>query len=83
MPYHIKHIPKGELGEFSKIMEEVLELGDAIDQNNKVMALVELSDLIGAIELYALKQFNGSVSLDDLLRMKETTQRVFRDGTRR
>lgn len=54
--YHINHIEKGVLGDFSKIEEEYYELKDAKEQKSKIMELVELSDFIGAIELYIKKQ---------------------------
>lgn len=79
--YHLKSIPKGILGEFSKIKEEFLEFEEALDQNNPVMALVELSDLLGAIERYALEMHN--ISLADLISMKEATARAFESGDRR
>lgn len=53
--YHLKDIAKGVNGEISKIEEELFELHDANEQKSKIMALVELSDLIGAIELYVDK----------------------------
>jgi hypothetical protein len=53
--YHTKEIPKGELGEFSKIQEEYEEFLDAIEQNNKIMAIVELCDLYGAIQKFKEK----------------------------
>lgn len=80
MGYHLKEIPKGKLGEYSKVKEEFLEFEDACLQLNPVMALLELSDLIGAIEAVA-KNYN--ITLDDLIRMKNATQRAFEDGTRK
>lgn len=50
--YHLTHIPKGEMGKFSKIEEEFLEFIDANEQKSNIMALVELSDLIGSIKYY-------------------------------
>lgn len=50
-------IPKGIPGEFSKIEEEYLEYKDAMVQDNRIMALCELSDIIGACILYAEKYF--------------------------
>jgi hypothetical protein len=50
--YHLAHIPRGTFGEPSKIMEEALEFQDAIRQGNPVMALCELSDLVGAVQGY-------------------------------
>lgn len=79
MGYHKVAILRGEFGEFSKIQEEFEELEDAVGQNNPVMALCEMSDLIGAIEAFALK---WNVTLADLIEMKEATGRAFTDGTR-
>jgi hypothetical protein len=47
--YHINKIPKGTIGEFSKVVEEFLEFEDSMEQSSSVMALVELSDLVGAV----------------------------------
>lgn len=80
MGYHINEIPRGKFGEFSKIKEEFLEVEDALQQGNKIMMLVELSDLIGAIEGYCE---NHNMTLDDLIKMKEATKRAFGDGTRK
>lgn len=79
--YHLREIPKGTLGESSKIMEEVLELQDAEAQECKVMALVELSDLIGAIALYLEKHY-PSTTIDDLITMSHITRRAFENGKR-
>lgn len=80
MGYHKKKIKKGEIGEISKIKEELEELEDAVAQKCKIMAMVELSDLYGAIELYAQKHF--SLSMTDLQTMSMITQRAFKDGSR-
>ncbi len=79
MGYHISKIERGTFGEFSKIKEEFLEAQDALSQENKVMTILELSDLIGAIEAYCLKY---NITLQDLIKMKEATGRAFGDGTR-
>lgn len=79
--YHIEDIKKGVLGEISKIQEELDELKDAQSQGVKIMELVELSDLVGAIELYLDKHHEG-ISLDDLIRMKDITKRAFENGHR-
>jgi hypothetical protein len=79
--YHINKIDKGVIGEISKIREEFEEFIDAIQQYNKIMALVELSDLIGAIEAYTKKHHN--ITLDDLNIMKNATKRAFESGERR
>ncbi len=79
MGYHKTNINKGELGKFSKIREEFEELQDAINQDNKVLAICELADLIGAIEAYS-ETFN--LSLKDLIQMKDSTKSAFLDGSR-
>lgn len=50
--YHVTVIEKGVLGEFSKIREEYLECMDAFNQFCVIMALVEMSDLLGAMRWY-------------------------------
>jgi hypothetical protein len=80
MGYHLKEIERGVFGEFSKIVEEFQELQDAQEQDNKIMQLIEMSDLIGAIEGYANKEFG--FSLDSLTQMKDATHKAFNDGTR-
>jgi len=77
--YHLGVIPKGKLGEISKITEEYLEFVDSVEQGAVVMGLLELSDLLGAIESY-ISKFN--MSLDDLKIMKDLTARAFTNGTR-
>lgn len=78
--YHLREIERGVFGEVSKIKEEFEEFLEALEQENKVMALVELSDLLGAIEGYTSKKFN--LTLEDLLTMKKATQRAFESGAR-
>lgn len=79
--YHTRTIARGILGEPSKIREEFEEFMDAINQDAKIMALIELSDLIGAIDAY-LKQHEPGTEISDLIRMAEITQRAFRNGHR-
>ena len=81
MAYHKKKIQKGVLGEASKIIEEFNEFIDAHEQGNSIMRLIELSDLIGAIELYTINHHN--ISLNDLIRMKDATKSAFEDGERK
>lgn len=81
MGYHKKQIRKGIVGQSSKIMEEYEEWLDAREQMNPVMELVELSDLLGAIDLYTLKMYN--VSLNELLKMTRATQEAFTEGERK
>ncbi len=80
--YHEKDIPRSEFGSADKIYEEVLEFRDSLKQKIKLMSLLELSDLIGAIEGYTEKNFPG-FSLDDLLKMKEATRKAFKNGRRK
>ncbi len=79
--YHITEIPKGTAGSSSKLLEEVLELIDAEKQGSKIMALIELSDLIGAIELYLEKNV-PSIALADLEQFSTITRRAFQNGHR-
>lgn len=81
MGYHTKEIKKGELGEFSKVREEIEELLDAAEQNSALLVLCELSDLIGAIDLFTRNKFN--ITLDDLRHFSEMTQSAFKEGKRK
>ena len=78
--YHVREIPKGILGEFSKIVEEYTELLDAHEQNSNVLEICELTDLIGAIKYYVRNKFN--LSLDDLIKFSKQTENAFRNGKR-
>lgn len=82
MGYHTIEIPRGTYGEISKIVEETTELVDAESQNNKIMVLIELSDIIGAIDGYLENKYDGSVSLEDLIEMSKATKRAFESGER-
>jgi NTP pyrophosphatase (non-canonical NTP hydrolase) len=53
--HHTVKISRGELGEISKIQEELDELRDAEQQGVKILIASELADLYGAIRVYALK----------------------------
>lgn len=79
--YHLTEPTRGEFGELSKILEEIEELIDADAQNANLMVLQELSDVIGAIEGY-LKKHHPSITLQDLIIMKDITKRVFESGVR-
>ena len=79
MGYHTSHIEKGELGEFSKIKEEFLELQDAVDQGVKGLIVCELSDLYGAMEEY-VKRFN--MTMEDVRAFSDLTKSAFADGER-
>jgi hypothetical protein len=73
---------KGKLGELSKVQEELDEAADAEAQHCRVMLLVELSDIVGAIESY-LEKHMPDFTLADLRRMSKVTKRAFRSGFRR
>lgn len=81
MGYHKRYIRKGELGHFFKIQEEFEELYDAQEQGSPVLELIELSDLIGAIEAYSLHHYD--IELYDLIKMTRATQSAFREGKRK
>lgn len=80
MGYHLAKIKKGELGKISKIQEELDELKDAEAQGCKIMIAVELSDLFGALRIYAEKQ---GLSIKDLDTMSRITERAFKSGARK
>lgn len=79
--YHITVIPRGVYGDSSKIVEELNEFLDAEEQGVSLMALQELSDIIGAIDGY-LKHHHPSINLSDLVKMSEVTTRAFQSGQR-
>ncbi len=63
--FHNRKIKKGIYGEFSKIEEELDEAKEALEQGNKLMFLIELSDIIGAIE--GVTEHHG-LDLNDLIK---------------
>jgi len=77
--YHIKKIKKGKLGTIDKVYEELLEYEDALEQNSKIMAQVELADVYGALEELAIK--NG-LTMEDLKIFSNITKRAFNNGFR-
>lgn len=79
--YHKNLIEKGRLGELSKIQEELNEAFDAEQQDCMIMVLLELSDMIGALELY-LKNYFPDMTIDDLISMANVTKRAFENGER-
>lgn len=72
--YHLKQIKKGVLGELSKIEEELEELKDSELQGIKIMSLIELSDLYGAIEFFVQDKFN--LEMDDLKKFSDLNKKV-------
>ena len=79
--YHLADIPKGEIGEANKLVEEALEVLDAHEQGVKIMAMHELSDLYGAMERYREK-YHPELSMDDIRDMYLVTRRAFDSGRR-
>jgi len=79
--YHINKIERGILGEPSKIREELEEFLDATEQDVSIMALVELSDMIGAVEAY-LNKHHPTIGIHDLKAMNAVTKRAFTNGHR-
>lgn len=80
MGYHLREIEKGVLGEFSKIKEEFEELEDAFLQKDNILILCELSDLVGAIDLFVNKNYNLQIS--DVLAFANKTKESFKEGKR-
>lgn len=78
--YHLTRIEKGIVGTISKIEEELNELKDAESQKSKIMIMVELSDLYGAIEAYCLTQ---GIKMEDLKIFSDITKRAFENGSRK
>ena len=62
--YHTHLMKKGVLGEISKIREELDELIDAHEQKARILALCEVADLVGAIELYLTRHLPGFTIAD-------------------
>lgn len=48
--FHQRVIKRGKYGELSKVLEEVEEAIDAEEQGHRLMLLIELSDIVGAVE---------------------------------
>lgn len=79
--YHLVPIRKGELGELSKIQEELDELSDGFAQGDRILMAVELADLYGAMELFIEKHLPG-VTMADVARFSAITRRAFANGRR-
>jgi hypothetical protein len=78
--YHVREIPLGVYGQPSKIREELEELEDALGQENRIMALCELSDLYGALK--GVAETLGT-NMTEVATMAAATERAFLDGTRK
>ncbi len=78
--YHIGKIQtKGIYGESSKIREELEEFEESMEQGNRIMALLELSDIYGALEGLAIKM---NTNMQELCKMSCATKRAFQNGLR-
>ena len=73
MPFHKKNITKGIYGELSKIQEELDEAFEAQEQNQELMLLIELSDIIGAVEGVSKKY---GFTIEQLLQFSRLRSRV-------
>lgn len=80
MGYHLRKIEKRQVGTIEKILEEVEEYQDAMEQGCEIMALVELSDIYGALQLVVERH---NKTMDDLKAMATVTRRAFEDGSRK
>lgn len=80
MGYHKTEIEKGTIGHFSKIKEEFQEAEDAFNQNDEILIIVEMADMVGAIEEY-IKRWN--LDLTSLKKFSDKTKSAFKDGTRK
>jgi hypothetical protein len=80
--YHKKEISKGKIGEVSKILEEVQELQDAFQDGDRILQLIELSDIVGAIKCFLENYFND-FSIEELIYFANKTNESFKDGTRK
>jgi hypothetical protein len=59
------YIPKGTVGEVSKIKEEFLDFEAAVGQKNPILALSELASLYGAIKAF-LKSKHPTITMEHL-----------------
>lgn len=79
MSYHKIKIHKHDFGSPYKLQEEATEYIDAVATNNKIMALVELSDLFGCLEHEVSKY---GMTVEELKVMSDATKSAFTSGAR-
>lgn len=79
MGYHLRETKKGQLGQLSKIEEELDEAKEAAEQGNRILLLCELSDLYGALEAFCATL---NVTIQDLEKMASRTKSAFMEGKR-
>lgn len=80
MGYHTRDIKRGVYGDFSKVVEEWEELLDARLQDGKILELVEIADLYGALEGYLEKRYG--MNMEDVAKMSRMTSSAFIEGKR-
>lgn len=73
--FHVMPVRQGTYGELSKIQEELDEALDAETRGQKLLLMIELSDIIGAVAGVAERH---GYSLDDLIQFSELRRNVFR-----
>lgn len=78
--YHLRTIPRSPHGAVGKVVEEALELADAVDQDAQIMALCECADLVSAVRGY-LRRVGGDWS--QVVKMADITERAFVAGHRK
>jgi hypothetical protein len=78
--YALRDVRRAHYGTLEKIEEEMDELRDSEAQGNRIMSLVEASDVYGALEGWA--ESNGT-SIEELAKMSEATKRAFTSGRRK
>jgi hypothetical protein len=98
MSYHLKDIPKGVYGQYSKVYEEMLEFLDANEQDCKIMMMCELSDIFGAYSALPFEEQAGNkhvltfiedsakelnLNLNDVYIFSKITKRAFESGARK
>lgn len=80
MKWHVNDIEKGVYGELSKIREELEEAEDALNNGNTLMMLIELSDIIGAVEGIAEKY---NLSITELKTFSDKVKEFKKEGVSR
>jgi len=80
--YHKTPLPKGQIGQISKVIEELLEFEDAELQGSRIMMALELSDALLAIDLIIRSKL-PEWTIYDLIHMAEITNRAFESGQRK
>jgi len=78
--YHLRDLPRSPHGSAGKVVEEALELAEAVEQGASIMALCECADVVSALRGY-LRAEHGE-SFEDVVKMADVTERAFRSGRR-